>query len=609
MKKLMVITLLLFTAGMVSAQAKYEISVDLLKVKKDRVKVVVNTPEVKEESIDYVMPAVIPGTYSQKDYGRFVSKFRAYTKSGKKMTAVASGLNVHTISNATQLGRIEYLVDDTWDAVEDNFVFQPGGTNIDKGKNFVINHQGFYGYLEGYKMLPYEVSYKKPENLYGSTPLRMDRNGSVDVAYAANYVTLVDNPIMFCVPDTASLKAGNMTVHVSLYSQTGKVKADTIRDWLKPMAKALEQFFGTLPVDDYHFILYFPTFGNKVARHGGFGALEHSYGSFYFLPEMSLKRMKSTVLGVASHEFLHILTPLNIHSEEIEYFDFRNPKMSAHLWMYEGCTEYFSHLVQVSEELYTYTDFIKEMNAKIRNAKKYIDDNEGEIVSFTEMSRGIITKEYKDLYGNVYEKGALIGFLIDIRLKELSNGEGGLRDMMMELADIYGPSVPFKDDELIDVIVNLTYPEMRQFFDDHVIGNQPLPYVEYLDKIGWDFFVEKELEEWTYGKVRFGVTVEDKVQVRGLSRKYNPLQLVMDDIIISIDGEHVDGEHTMPLELFTEVKTNKEVSVVVERAGGRLTLKSEPMKRTMKKKLVIVEQKTPTEAQLKLRMDLLKHIK
>jgi hypothetical protein len=36
-----------------------------------------------------------------------------------------------------------------------------------------------------------------------------------------------------------------------------------------------------------------------------------------------------------SHEFFHILTPLNVHSKEIHDFDFNNPKMSALLWMYE----------------------------------------------------------------------------------------------------------------------------------------------------------------------------------------------------------------------------------------------------------------------------------
>jgi predicted metalloprotease with PDZ domain len=116
------------------------------------------------------------------------------------------------------------------------------------------------------------------------------------------------------------------------------------------MSAALEKFFNGLPVLSYQFLYYFedPEKGPKGKGDGGYGALEHSYSSLYFLPETALEpNLHSMVNEVSSHEFLHILTPLNLHSEEIENFDFVNPKMSQHLWLYEGVTEYFAHLVQL----------------------------------------------------------------------------------------------------------------------------------------------------------------------------------------------------------------------------------------------------------------------
>ena len=63
-------------------------------------------------------------------------------------------------------------VNDTWDArQDDNFIFQPGGTNFEAGRDFVLNHYGLYGYLNGYKMLPYQVTVTKPADLYGATAL------------------------------------------------------------------------------------------------------------------------------------------------------------------------------------------------------------------------------------------------------------------------------------------------------------------------------------------------------------------------------------------------------------------------------------------------------
>ena len=134
---------------------------------------------------------------------------------------------------------------------------------------------------------------------------------------------------------------------------------------------------------------------------GGYGALEHNYSSLYFLPEIGMEsRLHSLVNEVAGHEFLHIQTPLNLHSEEIENFDFIDPKMSQHLWLYEGVTEYFAHLVQVQNGLIDQATFFKNMQDKIRQAEEFGN------FSMTEMSKNVLTEAYKSKYNSVYNKGA-----------------------------------------------------------------------------------------------------------------------------------------------------------------------------------------------------------
>jgi predicted metalloprotease with PDZ domain len=85
---------------------------------------------------------------------------------------------------------------------------------------------------------------------------------------------------------------------------------------------------GELPIDKYAFLFYFT---DKPSLSGASGALEHSYSSFYFLPEADTSAIAQEVRDVAAHEFFHIVTPLSIHSKEIGEFDFNNPKMSKHL--------------------------------------------------------------------------------------------------------------------------------------------------------------------------------------------------------------------------------------------------------------------------------------
>lgn len=104
---------------------------------------------------------------------------------------------------------------------------------------------------------------------------------------------------------------------------------------------------------------------------------------------------------------------------------------------------------------------------------------------FTELSLGALD-EYEDQYYNVYQKGALIGAALDIKLRELSNGAYGVQNMMADLSAKYGKDKSFKDDELFDEIVGLTYPEIGEFFETYVAGSETIPYKEIFDKVGVD---------------------------------------------------------------------------------------------------------------------------
>jgi predicted metalloprotease with PDZ domain len=103
---------------------------------------------------------------------------------------------------------------------------------------------------------------------------------------------------------------------------------------------------------------------------------------------------------------------------------------------------------------------------------------------FTTMSANVLVKPYKDQYLNVYEKGALIGMCIDIIIREKSNGQRGVLDLMQKLSNEYGVSKAFNDDELFAKINELTYPEVGDFLKTYVSGSTPIPYETYLAKVG-----------------------------------------------------------------------------------------------------------------------------
>lgn len=468
---------LLLASALQAQQNSYRFSIDLTKISGDKLPVELFTPAISSDNIVYNMPAIVPGTYEISDYGRFLSEFKAYDKNGNKLKANQLDKNRWQILDAKQLYRITYRVEDTWDTEQDGeAIFEPGGTNFQADSNFVLNTFGLCGYFDGMKTTPFELHIRHPEKFYGATSLRGAHGRQLDTLHAPDYMDLADSPVMYCVPDTAHIAVGGCDVLLALYSPnhlcSAPVLADTLRDLL---AQQQAYLGGTLPVDRYTFLIYLSPDGYKS---GSIGALEHSYSSMYCFPEMMPYYIGPRMRDICAHEFFHIVTPLNIHSEEIGDFNYNTPKMSQHLWLYEGLTEYAAGLMQVKYGHENTEGFLEWVTTKINGAEKY-----NNTLPFTEMSKGVLDV-YKNQYANVYQKGALIGLCLDLKLRKLSDGQYGVQELMRDLAKAYGKNKSFKDDELIPHIVKLTYPEIGDFFKRYVQGSEPLPLAEVLGYAG-----------------------------------------------------------------------------------------------------------------------------
>lgn len=586
------------------------VDIDLINVTDDKVMVQVNPGAFTSEVVSFYIPKTVPGTYSTDNYGKYLEGFKAFDYDGNELSVSKLDDNTWNISNGPRLDKVSYWVNDTYDTEgeQKEAVFSPSGTNILAGENFVLNLHGFVGYFKGLKEVPYTLHINKPSDLEATTslPKKMMENplDTKDVFSAGRYFEVIDNPIMYGKPNSETFQINDISVTLSVYSPNGTYSAASLKDRMEKMMRAQKAFLGDIDgTQQYSILLYLSQMGATDAN--GFGALEHHTSTVVVLPEVMPKdRLEQAMVDVVSHEFFHIVTPLNVHSKEIQYFDFNNPKMSQHLWMYEGTTEYFANLFQIQQGLIDDAEFYKRVMAKINNAKSYND-----ALSFTEMSKNVLQEPYKAEYANVYEKGALINMALDITLRELSNGEKGVLWLMKELSKKYGDMTPFEDEQLIDEIVAMTYPEIRSFFDTHVLGNTPIDYNVYFAKVGLAsgaveqacgrFFLDQEVPfidaDPSNGNaifVRKGIS---------LSSFLTELGAQGGDIIKDINGTQVTMEGIGPILQQSFVwPAEQEVTMVVQRGEEEITLKGKAGT-----PVVMVEKVTSveglTEAQTKLR--------
>lgn len=576
----------LSVSALCSAQkAAYNYTVDLTKVVDDRIYVELKTPKITTDETIFYLPKMIPGTYSIADYGRFVVDLKALDKKGNALPVEKTEVNAWKIGNAKKLATVSYWIDDILDTpMEGPNIYPMAATNIEEGKNFVLNTSGVFGYFENKKDVGYSFSVIRPKDLYGSTGLIAEQVGMpvpklkkepepqsdnklVDRYYAENYDRLIDSPLMYAKPDTAVIRVANAEVLVGSYSPNQKITAKEIAATIKDVLSAQSSYLGgKLPVDKYAFIFYFTDKPTSV-----YGALEHSYSSFYYVPEYPIEDIQQQVRDFAAHEFFHIVTPLNIHSQEIHQFDFNNPKMSKHLWMYEGVTEYFAGNVQVKYGLISREQYLGVLSQKMVIADNFIDD-----VPFTDISKFTLDK-YKNQYYNVYMKGALIGMCLDIKLRKLSGGKYGMQNLMADLSKKFGKDQAFEDDQLFGEIEKLTYPEIGEFLKRYVAGSEKLPFDEVFALVGVKHTPSVPDKKYSIGfsSAALGlaeVNGEQKFKIAkasGISEQGRALGLQADDILLKVNGTELKGAPDemsgVIYENFQKLKEGEQLSFTVSR--------------------------------------------
>ena len=459
-----------------------ETYIDLNAVDNDQLVVSLNPGSFPKGEVTFYMPSVIPGTYEYTDFGRFVSNFKAFDKNNQLIDVVKEGKNTWKIAEGKKLDRVSYVIDDTFDSPEGKKIYPMGGTKIEKDEVFLLNLHGFVGYFKGGKEWSYRVTIDSPADLVPFSSLEsVSHTATQDVFLAGRYFNIIDDPILYTNDDSISFSLEDIEVNLAVYSPTGAHKAADFKETIETMMQAQKRFLGDANATKSYDILLLLMSMEELQQFGGVqGALEHHTSTtVVFYEGIDTESLKEYLVDVVSHEFFHTLTPLNVHSEQIHYFNYNEGIMSQHLWMYEGTTEYFANLFQVQQELIDENDFYGRMSDKISSAKRYDDT-----MAFTVMSTNIVEEPYQSNYQNVYYKGALINMCLDIIIREQSGGARGFLDVMQALAKKYGVDTPFTDDKLFDEIIAMTYPEVGDFIKTYIQGETPIPYTEFLEKAG-----------------------------------------------------------------------------------------------------------------------------
>lgn len=548
----------------------------------DTFKVTVYPENLSNENNIFQFASTAPGTYQIMDIGRYVKTFNAFDDDGDSIEVEKISTNQYKIKDPEDIYKITYTISETWDTpVQEHPVYPMSGTSIEED-HALINGQAVFGYFWGKQSDQLFVKLEYPADWTVGTALRTNSDGYY---VAESYDYIVDSPILMGKLTKATTKIEDTDVNIYTYSKTGLIKSTDLLNVINDILDAESKFINGLPVKHYEFLFHF----EDVTV----GAWEHSYSSGYVYKEAPLTEpVIDGIKRVVAHEFFHIVTPLNIHSELVENFNFVKPVLSQHLWLYEGVTEWAANIMQLRDSLMSLDGFLKTTSQKL-----ITNDFFDQTISLTEL--GIKATELPQQYGNIYMKGAVIPTLLDIRLLELSNGKFGLRELLKELTNKYGKQKSFSEANFFNEIVAMTYPEIGDFINKYIKGTEPLPTKEYFNKVGVDYFQTKGVDS---SKASLGIQIGVNGQKLIIAKSENPEQtgLFDGDIIEEVEGTAVTLKNArQAFAKLANLKVGDSINFTLTREGKPIKVTSVLSAR--ERKHVFETNPNATAEQLKLR--------
>ena len=417
--------------------------------------------ELSDVNKIFQFSATAPGTYRILNIGRFVKKFSTFDANYTELDVTKLSTNQWQLSDPTKTRIIEFEISATDLSSATTGIALSQGSSI-SNDCVVINPSAVFGYIEGLQERDFYLKIDYPQSWNVATSLEKNSQGYY---FAPSYAHLADNPVMMGNLTVASETVDGTEFNVFCYSKYGLVSATEILRKVQPIYQDANKFLKGLPVKRYNYLYHFDARQNKPG-----GGMEHASSSIFAInePFPELAGLRTT----SAHEFFHTITPLSLHNEIIENFNFAIPTPSEHLWWYEGATCWASIMMQYRNSSCDINTMLSYFAGRLYYPRT---------VSLSATALGCYDNDLSLWYA--YSKGTLSMTLLDIRLLELSHGTKGLRELILELFHEYHDK-PFEDKSFFSILTARSYPEIGDFLNHYVRGSDDLPLREYFDKVG-----------------------------------------------------------------------------------------------------------------------------
>lgn len=599
-RSLIAVVFILILSGVAAAQEapplrsiSYQLSMSRPTSHLFEVQIIVELPEeLKDKPLQFQMPKWSPGRYAVFDFAKNVQEFRA--------NAPVTRVDIDTWNVAPE-GKTSIT------ASYKVFGNDLSGT-FSQLDNRHANYNGgsIFMYVVGHKPDPVKLTIQAPAG-WKIVNGRTERPGQTEWQFS-NWDIMIDTPTEIA-PDWTKddFEADGKKYHVVVHSfgTEGNRRAALVKD-IEKIVRAEVAMWGPPEFDEYTFLIHF-----AADDHSGDG-MEHLTSTQIIQPgALGESGVYENALDTVAHEFFHVWNVKRLRPLELGPWDFTRPLATRDLWVAEGFTNYYGHLMSRRAGLWDDKQFL----AREAQTIKGIESAPGSRLMSAEessLSAPFLDDAPHEQQINLqntaisyYPKGELIGMVLDLLVRGRTKGKASLDDIMRDMYQQFYLTSPnqsyylrgrgYTTDDLERVASQRAGFDLSDYFKRHIRDVKVLPYDEAFAYVGLRLVKTQSPEPFDAG---LSLEFEDREVMIDNVRNNSPAEdagLQMGDVIVSLNGKDVTRNSWR--RMLARFKSGDSVPITVKR--DRRTIKANLVLGQPERFDYRIEEKTDATAQQK----------
>ena len=408
--------------------------------------------------------------YQVRDFAQFVNWVRAKDRSGKSLPVRELDKSRWQIQGAAGGANVEYQI----------YVDSPGpfGAQLNP-------HHGFFNLAEvlmypaDARSAPLTLRFSHiPEGWQIATPLTLTSGGEFS---APNYDRLVDSPVEIGDFQESDFDEAGGHFRVIVDADSSDYDMAKIVAALHKIVAAATSWMNDRPFDTYMFLYHFP--------HGpAGGGMEHAYSTAIELNADAMKQSLYPFTTVTSHEFFHLWNVKRIRPQALEPIDYTKENYTRALWFCEGVTSTAEGVIQLRAGLIDEKQYLSGLSEEItelerRPAHLTQSAEESSLDAWLE-GNGYYRRPERSI--SYYNKGELLGVMLDLAVREASRGQASLREVLQWMNHNYAKQGRFFDDSegVREAAEAVSHADLASFFTRYVAGTEEIPWDDFFRSVG-----------------------------------------------------------------------------------------------------------------------------